>query len=216
MPRTLAAEARASETITIRLTREQKRLLERIAFATGTTATGVLRRHIRERSRELGLVTPDGVDAAIETPARGRTRVSEPRAAADAPADAARPATFGDLLERYRAAFVDRGEGARRELEETIAFVSEPVGASASPALARDLPLAELTPARLAAVREVVRTSGPRLSRKNLHLTYLRMMMNFALKQKEIQAELDPGEELRAFTAVEAGESWLPPPSEVR
>jgi hypothetical protein len=216
MPRTVAAEERASETITVRLTREQKRLLDRIASVTGTTVTGVLRQHIRDKSWELGLASSESARAASEAPSRRDAGAPEPPVASAEASGAVRPATFGDLAERYRAAFIDRGEGARRELDETIAFVMELADPSASPILPRDLPLTALTPARLAAVREAVRTSGLRLSRKNLHLTYLRMMLNFALKQKEIPADLNPGDELRAFSAVEAGESWVPPPVDVR
>jgi len=216
MPRTVTAQTRASETITIRLTRDQKRLLERIASATGTTATGVLRMHIRDKARQLGLLDVENVVTAVEEPTRDRAGAPEPLGVTATPSTARQPATFGDLLERYRAAFVDRGEGARRELEETIAFVMEPVGASGSPVLSHDLPLAELTPARLTALREAVGLSGLRLSRKNLFLTYLRMMLHFALKQMELPADVNPGEDLRPFTAMEAGESWVPPPSDVR
>ena len=216
----MTAQTRASETITIRLTRGQKRLLERIASATGTTATDVLRRHIRVRSRELGLCEAENVVTTVEEPARdgagAPAGAPEPLGVIATPSTAPPPATFGDLSERYRAAFVDRGEGTRRELEETIAFLEESVDPSGNPVLSRDLPLAELTPARLTASREAVGASGLRLSRKNLYLTYLRMMLNFALKRKELPADVNPGDELRAFSAVEAGESWVPPPSDVR
>jgi hypothetical protein len=216
MPRTVTRDTRASETVTIRLTREQKRLLERIASAAGTTATGVVRECIRARSVELGLVEPACGGAGGDSPAAEPSRPGggAPAPATPAASTSAAPhrATFGDLAQSFRASFGDRGEGTRRELDEAIAFLLEPAPGSGAAPLPSALPLAELTPSRLAALRESLRTSGLRLSRKNLYLTYLRMMLQFALKRDAIPADVNPGDDLRAFSALEAGESWVPPP----
>ena len=213
MPRIVAIADRASETITLRLTKEQKRLLEQVASADGTTATETVRRLLYGRARELGF-------AATESGAARSSGVPEIASTPVAPADrptrtsAARVDTFGDLAARFQATFEERGEGTRRELAATLRFLTEPAGVAREPLVPSELPLAELTPQRIAALRAELLAADLRLSRKNLHLTYLRMMLHYALKHREIAIDANPGVALRPFTAVEAGESWVPPPAD--
>jgi hypothetical protein len=216
MPRVVSAVERASETVTIRLTREQKRLLERIAAATGSTATDVVRRHIFATASALGLAAAETATAATDRAPVRAARGAAARASVIAAPAEAQPGSFGDLAVRARASFAERGEGARRELDETIVILSELADANGDPLLPTDLPLAALTAERLLALRMALRTSGLRLSRKNLCLTYFRMMLNPALRQGELPAEANPGEALRPFTAIEFGESWAPPPADLK
>ena len=205
MPKTVSTAERASETITLRLTKEQRRTLLLVAAAEGVTATEVVRRQLQRRAIELGLAPAEGEAALPSLP-------PPPERASRAPAPI--PGSFGGLAARFQATFAERGEGTRRELEATLRFLTEPASGAPAPLLPADLPLAELTPPRLAALRAALLSSPLRLSRKNLHLTYLRMLLNFAVKRREVAADLNPGAALRPLTALEAGESWAPPPVE--
>jgi hypothetical protein len=233
MPRRVSPSSRASETVTIRLTRHQKALLDRVVAARGVTVTDFFRAHICDGARELGVVAdfdetariraeaPAGVDAsereARESRAPQVARSSRaPSAETETPGGGDLP-TFAGLAVRFRASFADRGEGTQRELEEALRFLLDPRGVGETAFLPPDLPLAELSAERLASLRERVRTAPLRLSRKNLYLTYLRMMLHFAFKRGEIAVDVAPGAELRAIKAAEVDGPWgpmsEPPPS---
>ena len=208
VPRSVTPERRASETVTIRLTKRQKALLDRLASLGGTTSTEVIRAHIAERAAALGLEVEG--PAAIPVPAAssaGRTAAFSLPPPPEVPA-ASQAATLAGLIARFRGTFGDRGEGTRRELEEALRFFTEPEGDGPAPILPSEVPVGALTPERLAAVRERVRVAPTRLSRKNLYLTYLRMLLHFGFKRGEISIDASPGAELRPITAVEVDEPW--------
>jgi hypothetical protein len=220
MPKRVTTSSRASETVTIRLTKQQKTLLDRIVSETGVTATDLFRTHICQRAQQLGVDETGGSEAAVPfaPPPSADEGLSASRAPAAPPPPAenepfpreiaAAPGSFGALTARYRLAFADRGEGTQRELDEALRFFSTPHGDGLRAPLPAELSLAALTSDALAEVRERTRCAPLRLSRKNLFLTYLRMMLHFAFKRGAIAFDVAPGAELRAITAAEVDEPW--------
>ncbi len=87
-------------------------------------------------------------------------------------------------------------------MESTLGFLTSGAGAS-GPLLALDLPLAEVTSAKLSGVRKQMAALDLRLAKKNLHLTYLRMMMHFAVKDEAIELPISPALDLKAFSLSE-------------
>lgn len=219
MPKNIPPELRASETVTIRLTRQQKALLERVASALELSVTDVIRSHVFQMAKQLGL-TPEEADGATEG-LPGRRRSSRPPLFSTPapsqppgslqPGRAAPPVVFGDLAGLYQETFAERGEGTRRELDDAVRYLTEAREGEAEPLLPSGLGIAEITPGRLAALRERLRGAPMRLSRKNLILTYLRMMLHHAFKRRELAFDVAPGAELRAITAAEVADPWSDP-----
>jgi len=214
----------------MRLTKQQKALLERVAAALEMTATDLLRDYIQQTAQHLGIAVEVGADTSdagekilldSSMPkgggeALGREEVSRSLSPSSAQLESAaeQGAVFGARAARYRSTFADRGEGTRRELEEALRFftISRKEEGALLPA---DLPLSALSSQKLASLREQVRVIPLRLSRKNLYLTYLRMLLHFAFKRGEIAVDATPGAELRAITALEVEEPWCKTASEV-
>lgn len=215
MPRSVPPALRASETVTIRLTRQQRALLVRAAAALGMTITDFLKDHICRTANQLGLETDPG-EASFSTPAAadrapGRSSASwsappPPDSTAPGPPGEG-PAAFGELARRYRATFAERGEGTRRELDEAVRFLTEPRGGGGA-LLPPETPLRDLSAELLGRLRDGLRDSPLRLSRKNLILTYLRMMLHSAFKRREIAVDFAPGAELRPIAASEVADPW--------
>ncbi len=119
---------------------------------------------------------------------------------------------FRDLVSLFREHFSGRAEGTKKELEETILFLCDDGGGE--PILSCGTPLGELTSTKLKDVRTAVMKSDIRLAKKNLHLTYLRMMLHFGVKQKVLGLDVNPTVCLSPLTMAEVPESWpiyIPP-----
>jgi hypothetical protein len=115
--------------------------------------------------------------------------------------------TFGDLVVQFRASFSTRAEGTKKELEEMIIFLCDE--SQGAPLIAFEMPLYDLTSAKLKQVRDNMMQMAIRVAKKNLHLTYLRMMLHWAVKQENIDLKLNPALDLKPFTITEVPGSWL-------
>jgi hypothetical protein len=119
---------------------------------------------------------------------------------------------FGDLLRRFEAHFADRSESTRAELAGTIAWLTD--AAEGEPLVARSTPITAIDAARLLSIRERLKDLELRVAQKNLHLTYLRMLFVFAVKEPDMPVDFDPDSELAPTTAKEIGATWpVPPPA---
>ena len=267
MPIYKKPEDKAVETVTIRLTGDERRMLDHLAALDELTLTDFIRRLIARRAEERHILEPP---ARKERRRPGRPkmkresveplpRTSEmrepPTAASAAPPPAvpvsftessvipevARvsngpvatdvrpsapspsisgvvltqsvyltaqetqpPSVFGDLVIRFRNSFVHRAEGTKRELEETIAFLCG--DAAGTPIISPVLPLSDITSEYLTEVRDAIRDTDVRLAKKNLILTYLRMMLHFAVKEPDIDLRINPSRELPPLSIVESDE----------
>lgn len=208
MPRYVNPANRASETVTFRLTMDERRLLGRLADEEGVSLTELVRRLLRRRADELGLPNassapgPDSAaapEAPLAPPAAPRRAPSRRRGKAEA---------FRDLVERYRDHYGGRSEGTIRDLEETIEFLTDE--SAGQPLIPLDLPLGELTSNRLVALRAALGATPLRFAKKNLHLTYLRMMLHFGVKQPDVSLYLNPALDLKPFTIGETDDGWPP------
>ena len=99
---------------------------------------------------------------------------------------------FSQLLGLFREHFSGRAEGTKKELEETIRFLCN--DAKGEPILAHDTPLGALTSETLKQVRTAVMQSEVRLAKKNLHLTYLRMILHFGVKREVFRLNVNPAD----------------------
>jgi hypothetical protein len=224
-------EERASETVTFRLRPDERRMLDHVAAACDFGISDLLRSLIAARARELGLEEPpepaprrrpgrppkrrerdDAVAAQEEAIVASSPGPEEPIASPQPAPRAAgtREERVEELIGSFVEHFGDRGEGTRRELSETVDFLTAP--RTGGPILARDEALSGIDSRRLAAVRERIAAADLRLSRKNLTLTYLRMMLQFALKREGSRPAVNPVLDLEPFTARELG-SWPAPPA---
>ena len=114
--------------------------------------------------------------------------------------------TFGELVVRFQTFFQIRGEKMQHELESTVRFIT---GVSGNQMYINPgQPLDDIDAPFLADLRERVKDADIRFPQKNLHLTYLRMMFNYAVKEGLIGNDLQPMETLRAFTAKEVADAF--------
>ncbi len=210
-------EDRASETVTFRLTLDERRLLDHLAKREKRSRTDLVRHLLVARAEQLG-IDKLPVEPKIRRPGRPKKRRLEIGASATEPATSIVQSTvdpvaprvegpsFGDLVERFRSHFADRAEGTRKELEETIRFLS--AGEEDTPLLPLDLHLSDLTSQKLRDVRGAMTRMNLRVAKMNLHLTYLRMMLHYAVKQPDIGLNVNPGLDLKPFTVSEVPNSW--------
>ncbi len=200
------------------MTVNEKRLLDHLAFRAETTLTDLFRDLLAQRAREIEVeeLPPEPVrrrpgrprKTPIETktavPATPLTPVSEPEEDVNAPM-----ATFGELVEGFRGHFSDRAEGTRKELDEAIRYLRDNTALTAL--LRRNMPLSDLTSDRLASVRDAMKNMEMRFSKRNLHLTYLRMMLQWAMRQPDVTLNIDPKTDLEAFSIKEISNAWPGP-----
>jgi hypothetical protein len=71
-----------------------------------------------------------------------------------------------------------------------------------------DSPLAAITSERLREIRKIIQGTDLRFAKKNLHLTYLRMMLHFGVKERNIDLQVNPTGELEPFSITESNEGW--------
>ncbi len=208
-------EDRASETVTFRLTIREREILENLARAENKSRTDLIRHLLVQRANELGIE-----DSPVEP--RSQTRQKPERPKQTMPEEDVRTErkrvervyrerepqgdSFGDLCEMFRRHFSHRAEGTRKELDDTIQFLGD--SSDRAPLLPRNLPLDELTSECLRTVRNAMATMDLRVAKKNLHLTYLRMMLHWAVKQPSIDLNVNPALDLKPFTISEMPENW--------
>ena len=200
------------------MTVNEKRLLDHLAFRAETTLTDLFRDLLTQRAREIEVeeLPPEPVrrrpgrprKTPIETkttvPATPLTPVSEPEEDVNTPMS-----TFGELVEGFRGHFSDRAEGTRKELDEAIRYLRDNTALTAL--LRRNMPLSDLTSDRLASVRDAMKNMEMRFSKRNLHLTYLRMMLQWAMRQPDVTLDIDPKADLEAFSIKEISNAWPGP-----
>ncbi|HUT76321.1 MAG TPA: hypothetical protein VM285_01455 [Polyangia bacterium] len=217
---------KASETVTFRLRPAERRLFEHLAEVGGIGLSELLRSLILRRAGELGI---NQAPAPLPRRGPGRPRkLRTPAAAAPAPevdSPGATPmevsipvappraapslgASFSDIIDRFLEHFGDRGEGTRRELAETVDFLT--AARDGGPILPRETAVEEIDSACMEAARERIAALDIRMSRKNLYLTYLRMMMHFAVKRPGPRPAVNPVLDLEPLTMRELG-SWPAP-----
>jgi hypothetical protein len=218
MTRYKPPEERASETVTFRLTFEERKMLDYLAEAKQKSLTDLIRYLLNEQAEKMGL----GVAPSSRAPKRsgkqkrhkrkqgtGVLPVSDTRAAGQKEGlglSGGGAGFFGDLVSLFREHFSGRAEGTKKELEETIRFLCDDTEGESI--LSFDMSLGELTSAKLTDVRTVLMKSDIRLAKKNLHLTYLRMMLHFGAKQKVVGLNVNPAVYLKPLTMAEVPESW--------
>ena len=209
---------RASEAVTFRLTVNEKRLLDHLAFRAETTLTDLFRDLLAQRAREIeveelppepvrrrpGRPRQTPIAKKKAAPATPLTPVSVPGEDVNAPMS-----TFGELVEGFRGSFSNRAEGTRKELEETIRYLRD--NATLAALLPGNMPLVDLTSDKLASVRDAMKNMEMRFSRRNLYLTYLRMMFQWAIRQPDITLDIDPKTDLEAFSIKEISNAWPGP-----
>lgn len=219
---------KASETVTFRLTVDERALLDHLALVEGATLTDLFRDLLVRRATELG-IDESPPPSPRRRPGRPRKRRGPAPTVAltDAPVSpfGREPAktrphvdlTFGDLIRRFDSHFADRGESTRAELAGTVAWVTD--GSSGEPLLDRWTPLGEIDSNRLDLIRDRLKELELRVAQKNLYLTYLRMLFAFAVKEPDIDVDVTPEQDLAPLTARETGATWSvppPPPEEER
>lgn len=217
-------EQRASETVTFRLTFEERRLLDFLAEAEQTSLTDLIRLLLKEHAEKMGVAEVPASQAPTRTGKQKQKRRKQrmtPVAVADSTGTDQKPGAiapvggagfFRDLVSLFRENFSGRAEGTKKELEETILFLSDAI--EGEPMLSFDTPLGELNSTRLRELRTAVIKSDVRFAKKNLHLTYLRMMLHFGVKQKVLGLNVNPSVCLSPLTMAEVPESWpvyIPP-----
>jgi hypothetical protein len=114
--------------------------------------------------------------------------------------------TFGDLVTLFRDSFKDRAEGTRKELDDTLRFLTG-VESDHPPLLPLEMPVEDLTSEKLNEVRKNLSFVDIRVAKKNLHLTYLRMLLHYAVKQSD-RLSINPALELASFTVSELPKAW--------
>ncbi len=213
-------EERASHTVTFRLTLKERQLLDGLAKQEKKSLTGLLRFLLVDRATRLDLL-----DELQDSPQRP-TPPSDPAKsigrATDHPVQppvqptvatesviSTRPAesvTFGDLILRFSKTYSGRAEGTQKELRETIDFLCS--RESPGPLIDQATVLDEITTDTLVKMRESVKMLDMRLAKKNLHLTYLRMMLHWATKQDNVSIKANPARDLKPFTLSELPNAW--------
>jgi len=235
MPIYRSPQERASETVTFRLTIDEKACLEHLARLQGTTLTDLFRGLISRRAREMGVVqipSPPSRRGPGRPPKRlvpvsppADVPISRPpgpdRSAAPLPMEPIllsdpggvdEPAVpqIEDLIDLFTEHMSGRASGIRKDIAEAVAFVTSG-SPDAPPILPADLPLSELDDELLAAIRESVKTADLRFPKKNLYLHYLRMMFRFAAGRPELAGRIASDEILPPLTAREVADAWPAP-----
>lgn|GEM_PF-5550711 len=175
-----------------------------------------------KKKRATAHHVPQATAAHPEAPAPAPQTAEPPQvlpAPQPAPGPQAPPAlsdapllSLGDLIAAFRAHFATRSEGTRAEFEEAIGFFLTPQHGAAI--LDERMPLRAFDAAHLANIREYMRTAELRFPRKNLYLTYLRMLFQFALRQG-VTLPIVPTRDLAPLTAKEVSDAWpAPAPAE--
>lgn len=198
---------RASETATFRFTREDKLLLSDLSRIEGCSRTELLRRLLRERAMRSD--SPAWEGSAPEWSAGSEPSpqmVSPPpeESTAVLPDEPVIISTFGQLLCEFQAHSGVRGARVQQELDDTVRFVTGADGDGAL--LSKELSLQSINGTMLQDVREKIRVRKLRFPAKNLHLTYLRMIFNFAVN-RGLLTGVDPAEDLRSLTAREVADA---------
>ncbi len=208
-------EHKASETVTFRLTIEERRLLDYLSEIEQKSLTDLIRHLLFQEAVSKGITE---VPPPPPKKKRGRPKMKPPKESIpqapvfeaedfeDNPKPNHGEMTFFDLVEKFRNHFSGRAEGTKKELKETIQFLVE--SSKGEPLLSFDMPLAELTSEKLREVRDTMRTMDIRMAKKNLHLTYLRMMLHWAVKQTNIALSINPALDLKSFSISEIPKSW--------
>jgi hypothetical protein len=271
MPIYKKPEEKAGETVTVRLTLDERRMLDHLSALDQMTLTDFIRNLIAKRATELNVtevpppkprrrpgrpksrrtdVIVDSVEQPINSNALALKGISsqedhgtieshnlapEPTLMIDdgpltdempltdttdliptvpiklsytAPLfsnEQAGPPTFNELIARFRNSFMHRAEGTKRELEDTIRFLCLD-GREGNPIIQPDTLVSHLTVERLAEIRKCILEADIRLAKKNLHLTYLRMMIHFGTKEPDFDLRINPSRELPPFSIIEADE----------
>lgn len=210
---------RAKETATFRFTSYEKQLLAHLANLQNMTQTALIRTLLAERADALDIQSLPAPEPRRKPgrPKKNRheeDNVSLESASVDNGDDSARvfnddqvsKGTFGFLIVRFQEYFKMRSEKMQRELETTVRFVTGVGGTEAL--LASDLPLVFIDSTMLSSVRMRIQDADIRFPQKNLHLTYLRMMFNFGVKEEMLPATVQPVEVFRSFTAKEVADAF--------
>ena len=212
---------KASETVTFRLTVEEKHRLNQLAKLEHKSKTDLIRQLLADEADRKGLASLK-VPTVTKSPAvpkspkvstipTGPTRPTGPTSPTtptleESLRSGGELSTFGDLVERFRDSFRDRAEGTRKELDDTLRFLAG-VESDYPALLPLDLSIEELTSLKLQEVRRTILLMNIRVAKKNLHLTYLRMMLHYAVKQSK-GLSINPAMELASFTISELPKAW--------
>jgi hypothetical protein len=214
---------KASETVTFRLTVDERALLDHLAAVEGVTLTDLFRDLLSARAAELGVdeAPPPAPRRRPGRPPKHRIpspvgpRTGAPVSSPEPGPERVRPRadlTFGDLIRRFDSHFADRGESTRAGLAGTIAWVTD--DSTGEPLLDRWIPLREIGSGHLERIRDRLKELELRVAQKNLYLTYLRMLFVFAVKEPDMEVDVAPEQGLAPLTAREAGATWsVPPPA---
>ncbi|MDJ0763943.1 MAG: hypothetical protein QNJ97_13260 [Myxococcota bacterium] len=209
-------EKKATETVTFRLTIDERQLLSHLATLKELSMTDLLRQLLAEEASRLQV---EEIPSMTPPKRAGRPKKQQPESpkSASLPVDPPPHFTFrhsdeietiGDLVDRFKVSFADRAEGTQKELDNALHFFCGIDGDRNDPLLSFDLPLSAITSAKLQEVRQTVASLDIRMAKKNLHLTYLRMMVHFAVKQSAVTLSVNPSEDLKGFTITELPQSW--------
>ncbi|MBN2530302.1 MAG: hypothetical protein JXR76_28190 [Deltaproteobacteria bacterium] len=213
--------SRARETATFRFTAYEKQLLAHLAELQGMTQTALIRALLAERADTLGVMElPEpppkrkpGRPKKIIAVQEMDTELDDKLALEDldiservyAAANVEKH-TFGTLIVQFQEAFRIRGEKMQHELESTIRFVTGITGEEVL--IPPQWLLSDIDALLLQDVRERIKHAELRFPQKNLHLTYLRMMFNYAVKEGLLAEECRPIDTLRSFTAKEVADAF--------
>ncbi|MFO8072081.1 MAG: hypothetical protein R6V85_09425 [Polyangia bacterium] len=186
-------------------------MLDQLAERDGVGITALFRAMLRERAAGLGIEEPPPDGPRRRRPGRppnkrtGKARPAavQPRLSGPSVTGGSSSGTVGEMIARFRESFGDRGEGTRRDLERTVEVLTEP--REGGPLLPDELPLASLDQDAVSKLRDRIGRMDLRLARKNLYLTYLRMMLHFAVKEPDLPLESSPALDLERFTIQELG-----------
>ncbi|MBN2803882.1 MAG: hypothetical protein JXR91_12380 [Deltaproteobacteria bacterium] len=223
------ASTRASETVTIRLTLDEKRILDHLSHIQNITKTDLIRNLLSDNAKSLGIThIPDPPikkgrgrpkskkaealniaptieiiqNNALTTEAENTSHTTSIETSDDA-------YTFIDLANDFLDHSKDRGEKVLKEINETVSYLTKPNGYAIF--IRPKTSLKEITDHFLLALRDSLKDAPLRFPLKNLYLTYLKMILNFGINKELFENDINPSEILNSFTAKEVADA-LPRP----
>ena len=217
---------RATETATFRFTQDEKKLLAYLAKNEGLTQTGLIRKLVNMYALSNGITDipePEtqkrpGRPKKIkpqQSPPLSQTETDKiyvpsssfniPEPAQNTP-DRNTRETFKDLIISFLEHTGDRSEKVQSEINNTIDFVTKRQNGTAL--LPDNTALDDINNGTLDTIREQIKDAPIRFPLKNLHLTYLKMLFNYAVKNRKLSPDITPAGNLRSFTAKEIADAF--------
>jgi hypothetical protein len=115
------------------------------------------------------------------------------------------PLSLDYLATAFKNHFASRSEGTKRELKDALDYLI--YNNNLNEFVTASMQLNELNEQHLAALRTSLKDAVLKFSKKNLYLTYLRMMLQWGMKKGYLK-EMDLNSCLKGFSAREVADAW--------